>query len=469
MYYDRVRCFDSLRVRDITVEKKRVKGTVDLSYDGQTDSFRLVFTYSREISPSVNLAGLILTMPLINFAYFTGRIELEFPVTKVDAEMLTHFTRVNNREVFINKVCRRRYEFLRKEYLPEEGEITPENAAGGTRIFASSETVESGVQRPDARKAAVLSSGGKESLLTYGIMRDVGADVYPFFFNESGGHWLSAKMAYDSISKEDSNTMKVWSNVDRFYRFMLRRMKILDRSLIQRKTDTYPVQLFIFPVYIFALLPLAFSLGIGNILMGNEFDDPGEMPPFHGIMHYHGIYDQSQDFNDYMSRYLTVKGIRISQWSAVYSISGSSVERMLMERFPDLFELQRSCHSCRKVGGKIMQCGNCTKCLGVMLFVLAARGRPERIGFTGESVRGLPENPELGRMRLDPDELSTVLAKSRMGNGEVHDHVDGIHELPWEEGELSRIPQEFRSRIKALLEKYTVGKFKKNGKEWVRF
>lgn len=467
MFYERVQCFDSIRVRKVTVEKRRIRGTIEVSHDGRKEEFKLIFTYSRDISASKNLAGLILTMPLINYTYFAEKLELDFPVTQIDGEMLTNFVKINNREVFINKICRRRYEFFRQEYLPEVNEITPENAAGGTRIVASSVIGESGVLTPDMTKVAVLSSGGKESLLTYGLMEETGKDVYPFFFNESGGHWLTAKTAYDGISRENSNSMKVWSNVDRFYRFMLKRMKILDPHFVSMKTDTYPIRLFIFPVYVFSLLPLAFEQRIGNILLGDEFDDPRELQPFHGIRHYYGVYDQSQDFNDYMSRYLKVKGMRINQWSAVYAITGSVVERILMERYPDLYIMQRSCHSCRVEDGTIMQCGKCTKCLGIMLFILAARGNPEVIGYTKTDVENLTEAKDFSRIRLDPDELSTLLARSRKGSGTIEEHIDGIHILPWEEGQLSRIPYDFRENIRRLLEKYTDGTFRLDGKRWI--
>ncbi len=468
MFYDRVKCFESVSLKKISLSARRIEGTVEVRYGEFTDSFRLIFTYDQDISPSENLAGLILSMPLINFAYFTETIELGFPVTELDSDMLTDFVRINNREVFVNKICRRRYEFFRSEYLPAEEDITEKNAAGGTRIIVSGKINESYVQVPESKKVAVLSSGGKESLLSYGILKEAGATVYPFFVNESGRHWFPAKPAHDEFRKSDSRTMKVWTNVDRFYRFMLDRMKILDRKVVSSKTDTYPVQLFIFPVYIFSLLPLAIRHRIGNIVLGDEFDDPREMPKFHGMKHYFGVYDQSEDFNDYMKRYFIMKGYRISVWSALYSISGSVVERILVERYPDLFSLQRSCHSCRSEEGSIVPCGTCTKCLGVLLFILAARGNPETVGYRKEHFLDIESNPELSRIRLDPDEFSTALARSRKGKGEIKEHVDGIHILPWEDGSLSRVPSEFRGRIGKLLEKYTYGKFKTDGKKWIR-
>lgn len=468
MYYERVKCFDRVKLTGVRAGRRRIEGTVVVETGDQTDSFRLIFSYDQDISPTVNVANLILTMPLINFAYFTDTIELDFPVTELDLSLLAHFVRINNREVFVNKICRRRYEFFRREYLPEDDEITEANALGGTKIATSGTVPEDYVQLPDMNRSAVLSSGGKESLVTYGIMNDLGSEVYPFFFNESGRHWLPAKPAYDRFSSEFQNTMKVWSNVDRFYKFMLRKMKILDLAAVNRKTDTYPVRLFIFPVYIFSLLPLAMKHRIGNILIGDEFDDPHEMPPYRGIKHYFGIYDQSQDFNDHMSQYFTAKGYRIKLWSAVYPVSGSVVERILIERYPDLFRLQRSCHSSRSAGGRIIPCGVCTKCLGVILFILAARGNPEEIGYSRDDSELVAERPDFAKIRLDHDELTTVLRKSGRGDGEIIEHVDGIHLLPWEDGELSRVPAGFRQDLMKLLEKYTSGTYKSNGRGWLR-
>lgn len=467
MYSEKVRCFDSIGISDIEIERRRILGTVVLNMGDRTETFRLIFSYDHDISANDNIAGLILTMPLINFTYFASRLVIDFPVTENDTDMLKTFVRINNREVFINKICRRRYEFFRKEYLPLESDITPENAEGSTSVIAKRIVEESEYAMPDAGITAVLSSGGKESLLTYGMLKEIPGEVYPFFFNESGGHWLTAKVAYDHISSSDKNTLRVWSNVDRMYRFILRRMKILDEYYLDHRADTYPVRLFIFPVYIFSLIPLAIERRIGNITLGDEFDDPAEMPAFHGMQHYYGVYDQSPDFNSFMTEYFRKKGMNIRQWSAVYAITGSAVERILLGRYCELFRLQRSCHSCSSRNGNIMQCGSCTKCLGIMLFILAAGGNPEVIGFTEEAVSNITKNSEFRRIRLDSDELKTVIAKINNDQGSIVSHVEGIHVMPFENNQLESIPAEFREEIENIFSNYSEGIFSFRGKKWV--
>ena len=76
-------------------------------------------------------------------------------------------------------------------------------------------------QNLDPMKSGVLSSGGKDSLLTYGLLKELGSTVYPLYINESGGHWRTALTAYQYHKKTDPHTQRVWTNVDRFYGFML--------------------------------------------------------------------------------------------------------------------------------------------------------------------------------------------------------------------------------------------------------
>ena len=342
--------------------------------------------------------------------------------------------RINNREVFVNKLCRRRFEFIKKEYLPTEGEITEANANGATEIIAPiQKNNESPVMFKSGNSVAVLSSGGKESLLTYGMIRESGAETYAFFFNESGGHWLTAKTSYEYYSSNFKNVRKVWSNIDRFYRWAQLRLKILDFAVVNRRADDYPIQLFTFPVYVFSFIPLLKAYSISALLLGDELDDPREMERYRGIKHYYGVFDQTWDFNRMTSEYLHSKGINSSLWSAVYPIFGSMVEKILIHRYHDLYLLQRSCHSCHYRNGRIIPCGECTKCMGILLFVKYAGGKTGEIGYSIEDGKLIIEKAEKVRMRIDPDEMEFL--KRFLTSQTIPEnlsHVEGVHILPWE-------------------------------------
>ena len=467
-YLQKISEFQNISVTPSSYDDHRIEGDISLERETDTLKFHLIFSYSDRIEANQNLAGLILAMPAINFTLFSKKLTLNFPASKSDVSAISEFVRINNREVFINKLARRRYEFFRQEYVPRDEDITEENSNGNTLVSATSQYVDT-PRKIQGGSNAVLSSGGKESLLSYGMLKEIDPDTHAFYFNESGGHWLTAKTAYDYYSAEFSNVHKVWSNVDRFYRYVLRNMRILDQRVMNMKTDTYPVQLFIFPVYVMSMIPVAIEHGIRGAVLGDEFDDPSDMQPFHGIRHYYGIYDQTLDFNRYMSGYLHSKGIDFTVWSAVYPITGGVVENILIKRYPDLFRLQRSCHSCRSVNGKIVPCGKCSKCLGILMFILSAGGDPHQILYSTESIENLKENVSRERMRLDTDELNYMKAKLgfiEAGDMERLQHVSGMHLLPDEHQLFQHVPDAYRDGIMRIISQYAPLSYSYTGGAW---
>lgn len=90
---------------------------------------------------------------------------------------------------------------------------------------------------------------------------------------------------------------------------MNHRMPILDPAVSFSWADDYPVQLFLFPVYLFAMIPSFNFLNVKEIVMGNEMDDPLETAPYKGIKHYFGVYDQSLDFQKRFSQYMDKKAL----------------------------------------------------------------------------------------------------------------------------------------------------------------
>ena len=93
----------------------------------------------------------------------------------------------------------------------DAGEQLHGQAGEGERLPAA----RTGWAEPDPEKHAVLSSGGKDSLLSYGLLAEAGRDVHPVFVNESGRHWFTALNAYRHFSTEEKNTARVWTDVER--------------------------------------------------------------------------------------------------------------------------------------------------------------------------------------------------------------------------------------------------------------
>ncbi|EQD77176.1 creatininase, partial [mine drainage metagenome] len=301
---------------------------------------------------------------------------------------------------------------------------------------------------------------------SFGIMKSIGYNPYPFFFNESGAHWLPAKTSYDYYRKQENNVLKVWSNTDRFYKKVLRNMEILDKKAIEKKADTYPIQLFIFPVYLISALPFIKKYEISDVLMGNEFDDPLAMESYNGITHYYGVFDQTWEFAEFFTEFMQGKGFHSSLWSIVYPVFGSMIENMLIKKFPDLYALQRSCHSCRSVKGKIIPCGKCTKCLGVRMFIENAGGDPSKILYKNDN-KSLINEVEQSRIRLDPDEVKYLKAFIQNSKRE-NNHVGGVHLMPGEKEHFSRTPEPYMKEFQNFFKDWSNGLWEMHGNQWVK-
>ncbi|MDG6229739.1 MAG: hypothetical protein QCH96_07220, partial [Candidatus Thermoplasmatota archaeon] len=236
------------------------------------------------------------------------------------------------------------------------------------------------------------------------------------------------------------------------------------------QADTYPLRLCIFPFYIFALLPVFTKHRIGHLLLGSEFDDQRCIPFHQGIPHYFGIYDQHQDFDRVMNTWYAKRIPSMVQWSAVRSISGLIVERILVNRYPTLSQLQRSCHSCHIDNDSIVPCGRCSKCLGVMLFLLANHIDPKLLNFQDIHIDNFQQQLETSSLRLDEDEKnhSLHLANISYGNQTPYskDHVEMIH-VDTYLCDPYQIPEPFRRSLYQLFERYTKGYCTLKTNEWI--
>ena len=299
-------CFSSIELSEPIIDGKSVKTDVFLKKtDGDESTFSIMLKYEEDVKAEyLPLLRLAFTMPLLNYGLFSKKLKLKFPVSKADFNILNELNRVFSRDIFVNKILRRRADYILPEYLPKQEDVKPADANPKAVIEPSQvyndKTISSDM---DNKSCGVLSSGGKESLLTYGLLNEIGCNTYPLYVNESGGHWRTALPAYRYHKKVDSKTQRVWTNVDRFYVFMLDNLKFIRPDHREVWADTYPIRLCIFPYYVFLLLPIFAGKKIGNLLIGSEFDDLRNTPEYLGINHYYGIYDQHQDYDFVMNKW----------------------------------------------------------------------------------------------------------------------------------------------------------------------
>lgn len=466
-------CFNSIYVNDPEINKKAVNTRISCEdTDGRRHTFTLLAKYEKPVSAEhLAFFRLASAMPILNYGLFTKEIALKYSVAKSDFTLLTDLLDIFSKDIFINKLIRRRNPYILPEFRLSEEDATEENAKPIATITSATFTEDSPLSsRLDEKSCGVLSSGGKESLLTYALLEESRARVYPLYVNESGGHWRTALPAYRHHAANEPNTARVWTNVDRFYNFMLDHMRIIRPDHRQVWSDTYPIRLCIFPVYIFNLLPIFASNKIGNLLIGSEFDDPRVSPFYKRIKHYYGVYDQTQDFDLRMEKWYEKRMPGMRQWSAIRPLSGLIVERILTSRYAELSKFQRSCHSCHFQGKDIVPCGDCSKCLGVQLFLRANNVDPAIMGYRKKDIGLFSNRLARGGLRLDEDEREHAAFLSSNYDhtikGKEHSHVETIH-LNRSTGDLKFVPKRYRASILKIIKHYTKGFTRLKNDVWV--
>ncbi|MEJ2584495.1 MAG: hypothetical protein P8Z38_05445 [Robiginitalea sp.] len=393
----------TLRVHSVSVEPKRVHAHYTVVRPDQTEATtELIYSYESpvfdpESAADRNLASLMLAQAALNYGLFCREIVLEGHFDTTDRGFLKSMLENTSREILTNKLLTDN-EFIkpshkllevgkRKKYTCAELIIRPGVAPRGS--YPSTFPV------PDYSKYAILSSGGKDSLLTYGLVSEFG-DPHPVFINEAGRHWFTAVNAYRYFKANEPNTAKPWCNSDRVFNWMLRQLPFIREDYASIRADAYPIRLWTVATFLFGVLPIALKRGLGNILVGDEYDTTVRGRT-RGISHYSGLYDQSKFFDNALTRYYRRKGWHLWQYSLLRSLSELLIMKVLTQRYPDLQVFQISCHAAHEEDGHMKPCGRCEKCRRIIGMMVALGADPIRCGYTvaqvSEGLRQLGSRP----------------------------------------------------------------------------
>jgi hypothetical protein len=466
-------CLSSISLSDPILEKNSARADVIVKQsDGIESRFQIMNKYEQDLCENhLPLLRLAFCMPLLNYGLFSKKIQLNFPVSTTDFSLLTDLNMIFSRDIFVNKIAHGDNPYILPEFFPDPEKITPGDG-DPTAIIQPTQLIADTLidEGMDPMKAGVLSSGGKDSLLTYGLLTELGSTVYPMYMNESGGHWRTARTAYTYHRKTDPRTRRVWTNIDRFYGFMLDHLRFIRHDHRRVWYDTYPIRLCVFPFYVFSLLPIFMEEHIGNLLLGSEFDDLRYETEYKGIQHYFGVYDQHQDYDIRMNNWFENRIPGLYQWSALRNISGLVDQNILVRRYPALARQQRSCHSCHIHHGVMYPCGQCSKCLGVILYLLANNLDPTIMKYQPKDIKYFYEHVGASSLKLDKDEKdqSFFLLKEPESVPRVQcvDHVEKIH-VHASTCDPGLYPRRFRDGLLRILEQYTTGYCRLQNGEWV--
>ncbi len=482
---DSFRVLKKLSINKIHIEPRKVKASYCVeNFFGEISSYELIYSYEKSYFNKndyndVNLASMMLAQVALNYGLFFDTIEFDGLYDKTDQQFIRDMMENTSREILTNKLLVKN-EFLKTPFdslQPEKREKYTQASVSFINSkfpFARKQVDEI---KPDINKYAILSSGGKDSLLTYGIIKEIG-EAYPVFINESGRHWFTAYNSYQYYKEHEPNTEKPWCNSDRLFNWMVKQLPFIKANYANIRADIYPVRLWTVAVFLFGVLPIARKKGIGNILIGDEYDTTVK-GNIGGISHYNGLYDQSKYFDNALTRYYQKKGWNIYQYSILRSMSELLIMKMLINRYPELQKHQVSCHAAHKINDNMHPCGKCEKCRRIIGMVKALGGNPEHCGYNAQQIQnGLTALASKSVKQIGSDAAhlySLLLDKELIAKNEFTKKVAKPHpeilklRFDKERSTPEDLPQHVRKPLFAILSQYADGIVRRENSYWQDF
>jgi creatinine amidohydrolase/Fe(II)-dependent formamide hydrolase-like protein len=472
---------DILEVGPVRVEPQRLCMPYRVYQGEHSESIELVYkfedpVFEPDLAEDRNLAAMIGAQVALNYGLFCREIKFNDVMDEHDRTLLGEMAGNTAREIYVKKILQPNV-FLRPPAvdLPVE---KLKDYCQATLTFARERPadVQFPAWNPNIRRTSVLSSGGKDSLLSYGLLQELGYDTHPIFINESGRHWFTALNSYRYFKDNVPETARVWSNCDRLFSWMLRFLPFIRKDFADVRADDYPVRLWTVAVFLFGALPLLRKRGIGRLVIGDEYDTSRRLN-YKGITHYDGLYDQSRWFDNAMSRYFHRKGWGISQFSLLRPLSEFLILKILAQRYPQLQSHQVSCHAAHSVDERIYPCGKCEKCRRIVGMLMAQGVDPKNCGYREEQIgpcleafvsRGVHHEgtlaEEVARLLHDRGLLERPEGKSQVRHPEVFSLRFDSERSP-----VDGVPVDLRRPLNRIFLEYAEGAVRKQGRDWRPF
>lgn len=484
-----LRVIDRLEVGPPRLEKRRLRMPYRVvGAGGDADEKELTYRFEEDVFDpeeidAQNLAAMIGAQVALNYGLFAKTIEFRGKFDAHDRRFLEDMARNTAREIYVKKILGpnpflcgaavglepvRLEHYLQAELVFPDDELPVRRKPARDRDRAAAEAT--------SRRHAVLSSGGKDSLLSFGILDEIDCEVDAIFVNESGRHWFTALNAYRHFATDVPRTARVWTDSDRLFNWMLRHLPFVRSDFADVRSDMYPIRLWTVAVFLFGALPILRKRGIGRLVIGDEYDTTNPRSS-HGIHHYDGVYDQSLYFDNAMSRYAGRKGWGFCQFSLLRPLSELLIQTILARRYPELLRQQVSCHAAHKEGDRIIPCGRCEKCRRIVALLSTIGIDPAQCGYSTEAVaRCLDAFSEHGA-NLDRPSIQHV-AKRLVDAGAIRaDSPVGSTARERPEAEKLRfhprrspieaIPADLRAPLYKLFLEHAGGALRKVGRNWL--
>jgi creatinine amidohydrolase/Fe(II)-dependent formamide hydrolase-like protein len=477
-----------LEVGPVQLKPRVMTAPYRVTLDGEVHENELIYRFEEDVfvpgePAAINLASMMAVQVALNYGLFCDELVFHGSFDEHDRGFIEEMAQNTAREIFVKKFLEPN-PFLRGP-ATELPPVKRESYLRANLVFPNEGQSKS---RKDKKwiqgwkgqrsRHAVLSSGGKDSLLTFGLLRECGHEVHPIFINESGRHWFTALNAYRYFAANIKNTARVWTNSDRLFSWMLKHLPFVRQDFSRIRSDQYPIRLWTVAVFLFGALPILRKRGVGRLLIGDEFDTTHKLS-HRGITHYDGLYDQSRFFDHALTRYFHRKGWAISQFSLLRPLSELLIQKILLERYPDLQNLQVSCHATHKEENRVHPCGRCEKCRRIVAMLVALEAEPSNCGYKQEQIASCLKNLPLKGINQESPGLQHLgfilkqkglLTEGAIGGVKPRRRPE-IMKLRFdpEKSPMEDIPVDLRESLYWLYLEHAAGAARRKGRVWIDF
>jgi creatinine amidohydrolase/Fe(II)-dependent formamide hydrolase-like protein/7-cyano-7-deazaguanine synthase in queuosine biosynthesis len=485
-----LKVIDRLEIGPVRLEKNRLIAPYKVTQNKKSDSFDLIYRYQENVfdnveNPgSINLASITAAQVAINYGLFCHEIIFHGPFDPVDQKFIREMMRNTAREIYVKKFCEPN-PFLtgsaanllvvkRASYV--QARVTFDSKREKHKVETHKDK-ENSSRILDKTRYVILSSGGKDSLLSFGLLKEIRREIHPVFINESGRHWFTALNAFRYFSKHYPRTSRVWTNSDRLFSWMLKHLPFVRQDFSRIRSDEYPIRLWTVAVFLFGALPLMQKRKIGRLIIGDEFDTTSRKN-FKGITHYDGLYDQSRYFDNAMTRYFIKKEWNIHQFSLLRTLSELLIEKILVERYATLQKHQMSCHATHVAGDHIFPCGQCEKCRRIVGMLVALDADPKNCGYSATQIKkcladiaskGIHQESAGVKQLVFLLEKKELLPQGHSKTKAVeHPEIMKARFDP-EKSPMETVPLDVREPILRIILEHTQGAVMRQGRIWVDF
>lgn len=226
-------------------------------------------------------------------------------------------------------------------------------------------------KNPTLKNRVIMSlSFGKDSLLSYGLAKEIGLDCQIAVVDELNPveHKLKRLIAKKFSSQEKKPIDFLQDNVDEIFYH-----KKLDKKIAELENTNGML------TFLLELIPLAFYHRAKYVIFGNERNFDDSFTNKYGVKAYPS-FDQTSIYSKTLNRYLNklTEG-QIQIISLVEPIYNIAEMQILYHRYPHLLQYLMSCSP--KKGLKEKWCYSCPMCAKAYLYSVAVGGDPKLIGF----------------------------------------------------------------------------------------